>query len=116
MEKVAVGPVTIDRCAGCGAIWLDKHELTRVLAAGASGVDLTSVDIGAQGPGARGRALGDVLCPRDKAPLKEMPHIEQAHVRLLWCPACHGMLLDAGELTDLSEFTLVERFRKFFGS
>jgi Zn-finger nucleic acid-binding protein len=30
------------------------------------------------------------------------------------CRTCGGVLLDAGELKDLSEFTLAERLKGFF--
>ena len=40
---------------------------------------------------------------------------KQPHIQELACTVCGGVLLDAGELKDLSEFTLGERVKGLFG-
>ncbi len=108
MERTSIAGVTLDRCAGCGAIWLDPGELARLLACTKS---VLEADIGRSGPEARGQSLGEVVCPRDLTPLAPKRHPEQSHVIIDECPTCHGMLLDAGELRDIDQFTLVERLK-----
>jgi Zn-finger nucleic acid-binding protein len=112
MEKVRVGPVVIDRCHSCGAMWFDAAELRKVLAEpGAPG----EVDIGADPDAPQGFAVGALRCPRDNQPLARVPDNAQAHIQVDLCRGCRGVLLDAGELKDISELTLRERVRAFFG-
>lgn len=113
MEREKLGEVTIDRCAGCGAIWLDHGEVERLLA---DTKLVIAADIGVSGPRTRGASLGEVLCPRDKTVLKLTNHPQQSHIEVDSCPTCRGMLLDAGELKDMDEFTLMERLRALMGS
>jgi len=111
MEKEDVGGITIDRCANCGCLWLDAHELDRILqiSGGAK-----TVDLGPYGKRLGRAALGDRCCPRDKTELEPMADTRQPHVRYLGCTTCGGMCLDAGDLIDLSEFTITERLRSLF--
>ena len=111
MERVRVGGVTIDRCAGCGAMWFDRHELQIVLSTGDGAV---SLDIGVQGRASWGQALGGMVCPYDASELRRIADPDQPHVLMDWCPTCAGVLLDRGELADLSEVTLRERLAGLF--
>lgn len=114
MEKVHVGDFHIDRCAGCGAMWFDALELDKVLS-GQHSTDLVKhLDIGSQGRPSGGRALGDLVCPRCRSPLIEVLDQQQRHVKELACTVCGGILLDKGELRDLSEFTIGEKVRAVF--
>lgn len=114
MEKVTVGGIEIDRCAGCGALWFDALELDKVLS-GAHAKDMVQVlDIGSKGRVSGGRALGGVVCPRDRSPLITVVDPKQSHIEESACTVCGGVLLDAGELKDLSEFTLGERVKGLF--
>lgn len=111
MEQEQIGGVRIDRCPRCGGIWLDKGELESVIrSAGAQAVH-SEVDIGAA-TGAKSRErVGHIKCPRDGKDLRIKRHDEQAHVEVDLCDSCGGAFLDAGELADLSEFTLLERMK-----
>jgi Zn-finger nucleic acid-binding protein len=111
MEKQAVGGaggVTIDRCARCGALWLDKGEMERLLSMGAA----RQADLGPFGRGAKPNGpIAPLQCPRDGQILAELADGRQPHVLIMLCADCGGKLLDAGELTDPSEFTIAERLR-----
>lgn len=108
MEKVKVAGVIVDRCHQCGSMWFDAAELRKVLSdKGAVG----KLDIGADTSGARGFAVGATVCPRDGSPLAIVPDNDQSHIKVDLCRTCRGVLLDAGELKDLSELTLRERLR-----
>lgn len=111
MEKVKVGSITIDRCAGCAAMWFDAKELETVLKSKAyvKGLDRAPEDIG------RAHSVGAIVCPRDKTPLRKHYDANQSHIETLVCPMCGGVLLDSGELKDLSEFTLRERLTSLLG-
>ncbi len=107
--------VTVDRCAFCGSLWLDKHELESLLSMkAAKKVDVGPFDSNRQNP--RGsEAVGGLTCPRDASILVEVEHEQQKHVLICVCTECGGKLLDAGELLDLAEFTVVERIRAAIG-
>ncbi len=111
MEKVKVGSVTIDRCAGCAAMWFDAKELAVVMKSKTvvKALDHSPEDI------ARAHAVGAIVCPRDKTPLRKHYDPNQPHIETLVCPTCAGVLLDSGELKDLSEFTLRERLSSLLG-
>lgn len=110
MEKEQVGGssgVTVDRCARCGALWLDKGELERILAMGAA----KKTDLGPFGVDKPHGPMGTILCPRDQSVMVEIADSTQKHVLIMLCTECNGKLLDAGELIDLSEFTMMEKLK-----
>jgi hypothetical protein len=89
-------------------MWFDALELDKVAKHG----DVVGhLDIGKQMDVTRGGVLGTRHCPRDGSPLIVMFDEQQRHVEELGCTVCGGILLDAGELKDLSEFTLKEKFK-----
>lgn len=119
MEKATVkgvlkgqpASVTVDRCALCGALWLDKTEIENLLEMKLAGkVDLGPFKSERQNMRGAG-AVGGLVCPRDAEFLVEVENKEQRHVLIDICTECGGTLLDAGELTDLSEFTVMEKIR-----
>lgn len=115
MEKLPISNFTLDRCTACRAIWLDSNELQRVLAFGQKEADAIDSK-GARGVKRDIHASAETLCPRDGSRLVDMVHHTQSHVNLLSCTVCGGILLDAGELTDLTHLTLAERLRSFFST
>lgn len=99
MERETVGNISVDRCNACGRLWLDDGEMHRLLA------DTSSVhgaDAGPFGRESARAALGDRVCPRDRRELLEIKHPQRPDVVIEICPACHGVLLDAGELRQIS--------------
>lgn len=120
MEKLTVGSsdLVVDHCGRCGAIWFDAYELERVIRAKQQGVDLDEIDYGTAKSNYEYKVLRDEFleCPRDHSKLLQVPDPRQPHVIIDLCRECGGVLLDAGELKDLSEFTLAERVRSIFRS
>ncbi len=111
MEKVEAGTFTIDRCASCGGLWFDMAELQRFIA---HGLPADEVDTSPRRTGERAHAGAKYKCPRDHSDLILMTDARQAHVKFHSCTVCGGIMLDAGELKDLSELTLKERVKAFF--
>jgi uncharacterized protein len=111
MSTADAGGVVIDRCPTCGGIWFDALELDKVLASGAAKSVAKEAD---PLPAAKG-AKGPLQCPRDKGRLIRMAALGQPHVHYESCAVCGGAFLDAGELRDLSQVTLLERLRRVFG-
>lgn len=120
MEKLRIGAgadaFEVDHCARCGAIWFDPYELEQTLKAKDSPADLEDIDFGKAKHSYEQTMYrsGDKHCPRDQSVLLEIPDPRQPHVMIDLCRTCGGVLLDSGELKDLSEFTLTERLKGFF--
>jgi hypothetical protein len=106
LTKLTAGPIAVDVCAGgCGGIWLDHFELTKI--------DEQSESAG--------EALLDVprdssllvdlerrrTCPKCEPEMVMMRHFTSVtrKVTIDECPGCGGIWLDAGELKGIrSEF------------
>ena len=119
MERIRVEKaVDVDQCAHCGGIWLDGGELEDLLGLPGGARDLiTRLDSGAyddHGAMVNSFGVGELVCPRDGTQLSAVNDDQQKHIEYELCPTCGGMYFDAGELSDLSEFTLVERLRAIF--
>lgn len=114
MQKEQVGGehgVVIDRCGHCGALWLDKGEIEKLLAMKAA----RKADIGPFRNDRYVKPLGALTCPRDNGVLTEIADSRQKHVLVMLCSECGGKLLDAGELLDLQEYTFAERLKATLG-
>lgn len=112
MRALRAGDAHIERCEGCFGIWLDKGERTKLMA---SDEAVAGLDVGSP---AQGEAMDEIRiidCPRCQRRMMHVDDAAQKHVGFEICPDCHGSFFDAGELTDLSEFTLSERIKAFFG-
>ncbi|MFG0325993.1 MAG: zf-TFIIB domain-containing protein [Phycisphaerales bacterium JB037] len=121
MERLSTGMVEIDRCPRCGGVWLDGGELTAVLKISDDPKALVrSIDRGAaasdgsQAPSSK-HQLDAVRCPRDGSEMIELRDAQQRHIEYEACRSCGGVFFDAGELSDLSDFTLRERVKAMLG-
>ncbi len=114
MSRIVLGPVPIDRCPTCGGVWLDKGELEEIRRAMLDhGETLDALDdLGTSEPDSRPRPLE---CPRDRSRLSVHRDPKQSHIEYDSCSKCGGLFFDAGELSDLTEFTLAERLRSLLG-
>ncbi len=118
MKKVPAGEgalrVNVDKCTACGAFWFDATELQRVLAQrdAADRLDPTRGDYRRKGK----EEPKGACCPRDGAQLIEVVDKKQPHVHMLTCTVCGGVLLDPGEVRDLSHFSGIERLKGFLRS
>jgi Zn-finger nucleic acid-binding protein len=109
MRSQTIGAVEVDRCLSCGGLWLDVMERDKLLEAGAAALVDTVMPRQANAPKDR-----TTKCPRDRSSLIHMVARPQSHISYESCTVCGGVFFDAGELKDLSEFTLRERVRSMF--
>ena len=116
MERITLGAVAIDRCPTCGGVWLDAGELEGLRQAMLIEQHRRTLDqlddMGTTEPEARPNPL---LCPRDRARMSVHRHPAQTHIEMDVCTKCGGMFFDAGELSDLTEFSLAERLKSLLG-
>lgn len=114
MSRITLGSVAIDRCPTCGGVWLDQGELEGIKRAMLDhGETLDELDdLGTSEPEARPQPLA---CPRDHSHLSIHRDPKQTHIEFDSCTKCGGLFFDAGELSDLTEFTLGERLKSLLG-
>ncbi len=116
MHRITLGSVAVDRCPTCGGVWLDAGELAgfkQAMLVDQHRATLAQLDeLGIDEPVDRPQPL---LCPRDHARMSVHRDPKQKHIELDACTKCGGMFFDAGELADLSEFTMGERLRSLLG-
>lgn len=116
MERITLGSVTVDRCRTCGGVWLDAGELESLKQAMLIEQHRATMDqldrFGTEEPAVRPNPL---LCPRDHQRMSVHHDPRQKHIEMDVCTKCGGMFFDAGELSDLTEFTLGERLRALLG-
>mgnify|MGYP003869543181 CR=1 FL=1 len=110
MEKVQAGNFLIDRCTHCGALWFDMAELQRMIA---HTMPMAAFETFAKEE-KRGPTIKVKKCPRDHTPLTDVPDAEQPQIIFQQCSECGGLLLNAGQLLDLTQYTLAERVKTFF--
>lgn len=112
MEKICLkGNLYVDRCAACGSMWFDAHELERVIEIEGG---VKEVDRKVESVGRRSWTPGGACCPRDKSGLLQVVDPQQEHVEMYTCGKCGGVLLDHGDLSDLAQFTVKERVIHIF--
>ncbi len=116
MRRITLGSVAIDRCPTCGGVWLDAGELGKLkqtLLIEQHRATLAQLD--ALGTDELDDRPQPLLCPRDRTRMSIHRDLRQSHIEIDTCTKCGGMFFDAGELTDLSEFTLGERLKSLLG-
>jgi Zn-finger nucleic acid-binding protein len=112
MRQLKAGTAIVDRCEKCYGIWVDKGERIKLLKDKSL---VTGVDIGSVEQGREQDQITEVDCPRCATKMLHVTDKAQKHIGFEHCRKCDGSFFDAGELTDLSEFTLSERIRTLIG-
>ena len=102
------GDFTVRKCGGCHALWFPEGSAGIKRALGVA----KAIDTGSDNTFDR---IRDIKCPACKSPMIKMFDATQHHIHHESCSSCTGVLLDAGELDDLSEFTLFERIQQALG-
>ncbi|MEM9255707.1 MAG: zf-TFIIB domain-containing protein [Pseudomonadota bacterium] len=101
--------IKVMRCPGCGGILCRAGELQKLRSEWL--VD-TVLDTGNTVEGLRQNEIRDIDCPDCDAKMVRIQDTEQTHITLDSCQDCGSTFLDAGELTDLKNVTLVDHVRR----
>ncbi len=112
MRPLRAGDITVDRCEKCYGLWLDKGERMKLLKDKSL---VNAVDIGSEKLGKEQDEIREINCPRCDEPMEHITDRAQKHIGFELCRECKGSFLDAGELRDISEFTISERIKALFG-
>ena len=110
MSEVEFGTVTIDRCDNCKGLWFDCNEINKLKEY--SGADL--VDSGEASTGKKYDTIRNIDCPSCKTKMIKMVDNDQPHIHFESCTVCYGVFLDAGELTDMLDNSILEKVYDFW--
>ena len=108
MEQVHTSFADVERCLSCKGLWLDllKYEDLKDIA--------EAVDIGDPELGKKLNKIDKINCPVcPNSRLLRMVDPDQPHIWFESCPSCYGRFYDAGELLDLSEYSISDFFKQF---
>ena len=106
---------TVERCDGCGGLFVNRTALDRFernwLFGRKSSSD--SVDSGDPKVGEQYDKIREIDCPVCGVRMEKISDHHQPHIWLEECPKCHAVFFDAGELTDLRYETFADWIRDF---
>lgn len=112
MKRVTIDGIDVDRCQGCGGLWLDLGEKESLLK---KREHVKQADPTRPSHHGRNEEKAVMHCPRDRSRLVRQQDAAQRHIAFESCSVCGGVFLDPGELTDLSKLNLREWLRTFIG-
>jgi Zn-finger nucleic acid-binding protein len=103
MTAKVAGGVTVDACEnGCGGLWFDAHELSKVNEQH-EGAGTSLLEVARRSGTPRHAEASKLPCPRCSPRTPMMRHFSSAarRVEVDECPRCGGHWLDLGELASL---------------
>lgn len=110
MAEIEFGTdIKVMRCAGCMGLYCKRSMLQQMRD---EWLVETVLDTGSVAVGSRNNSIKDIQCPDCCTIMEHVEDTEQAHILLDACPSCEGVFLDAGELTDMKNVTLMDKIRK----
>lgn len=101
-------PYSAQKCSNCHGLWFKGGEKDVVAAL----KDAECLDSPETNIAANYNSQRDIDCPACQTKMIKMADKSQLHIKFESCPSCRGIFFDAGELTDLSEHTLVEKLKQ----
>lgn len=107
LEPVVQENIEVDRCSSCGGLWFDMLEVDRLRKQKSP----AAIDTGDPAVGRQHNEQAKVECPRCHTLMIRMVDLDQHHIWYESCPVCYGKWFDAGEVTDLSQETVMDFFR-----
>ena len=101
--------IEVRRCIGCRGLYCERGVLEQMRDEWL--VD-TVLDTGSAVDGAKYNETRDIPCPGCGTTMDHAKDKEQGHITLDVCANCEGIFLDAGELTDMKNVTLMDHVRQ----
>jgi len=101
--------IKVMRCIGCRGLYCERDVLDQLRDEWL--VD-TVLDTGSAAEGAKYNDIRDIPCPACGTKMDHVQDEEQSHIILDVCSGCEGVFLDAGELTDIKNVTLMDHVRR----
>ena len=110
MKPAKYKDVDYELCRSCGGLWFDALEAEELVEMEGA----AQIDTGDASQGAKYNKIREVQCPACSVPMRPVHDVEQPHIQLEACPACHGTFYDAGEFKDFCEETFMDRVKDWF--
>lgn len=101
LSRRRIGAVEIDGCSGCGGIFLDDGELSRLYRDDPASLRRAGDSVRATQPPLKAERTG--RCPKCGQTLAAFEYPQFPGIRLDACPGCKGVWCDAGELTAIGD-------------
>lgn len=108
MEQFKLDLVELDRCPSCQGLWFDARELKLLR----NKTSARLVDTGSPAVGQYMNSTDGYDCPRCDGNMLRLVDPGQPHIWYETCSACHGSFLDAGELVDLTDYSVKDLFKR----
>lgn len=102
MHQLSDLEFSAQQCSSCHGVWVDDADVD--LAKQAQAINEPQVPDSSSNNERR-----KIDCPKCAIPMMAMIHRTQFHIEYEACADCRGAYFDAGELSDLKDFTLVEQ-------
>jgi Zn-finger nucleic acid-binding protein len=100
LRRFNIGSVSLDECSRCRGIWFDKKELEE--AKDEIDPDLRWMDLQIWSRQPRFEVSDQPRsCPRCKHVKMQMIAYQEPQIEILYCSACEGIWLDAGDLKKM---------------
>ena len=109
MESVryGAGDRVVERCTECHGIWFKPEDLRRLKNTYKADI----IDTGSTRVGRQQNKIEDIQCPQCGKDMEKVSDEKQTHIWYESCPDGHGVYLDAGELTDFNNDTIMDYVR-----
>lgn len=109
MESVryGAGDRVVERCTECHGIWFKPEDLRRLKNTYKADI----IDTGSTRVGRQQNKIEDIKCPVCGKDMEKVSDEKQTHIWYESCPDGHGVYLDAGELTDFNNDTIMDYVR-----
>lgn len=102
--------IVADKCENCSGLWFPSagHEAAKKID-GAEAIDNTETNAAsAYNP------VKEIQCPECDDLMISMIDKDQFHIQFESCPSCYGAFFDAGEFSDLTQHTALEKVKQLF--
>lgn len=110
MDITGLDDFEVDFCPGCRGLWFQPEELSELRFDSLRAP--FALDQGSAKVGRMMNLIDSPECPDCGALMTKERDPEQKHILYEYCPAGHGVFLDAGEFTDLARKTIWDKFKR----
>lgn len=109
MAEIRFGPQDrlVHQCNNCKGVFLKPINVSRLKDTYRADV----IDSGDVIVGRKYNAVEDIDCPQCGKAMDKVSDDQQVHIWFESCPDGHGVFMDAGELSDLSDDSLMDIIR-----
>lgn len=108
MEQFKQDLFELDRCPSCQGLWFDARELDLLRVSKAA----DSIDTGSPAVGQFMNSKDGYDCPRCGGNMLRLVDPGQPHIWYETCSSCRGSFMDAGEFSDLTEYSVSDLFKR----